>query len=141
MISEELKALIGKYYDPQVMRFFDGATEEQITAFETEHGITLPTKYKEWLKQSDGGYLFLPAGIQLYGVEHKPVIKAGDPYWPDDCYIVIGTLATGDPVICEKTGERVSIYNLEAGRIESDETYQDFFDFLGDLDGILGIGG
>ena len=42
--------------------------------FEKEHSVKLPTKFKEWLLFSDGEELFLPAGIQLYGIDHKPVI-------------------------------------------------------------------
>lgn len=38
----------------------------------------LPSKFKEWLLFSDGGECFLPAGIQLYGVAHKPLIDVND---------------------------------------------------------------
>ena len=58
---------------------------------------------------------------------------------PTEEYIVIGALATGDPILCERTGERISIYNLEAGRIEEDEIYEDFFAFLEDLYELLGL--
>ena len=58
---------------------------------------------------------------------------------PTEEYIVIGALATGDPILCERTGERISIYNLEAGRIEEDEIYEDFFAFLDDLYELLGL--
>lgn len=139
MISEELKALIDKINGQGIMKYTDGVTEEQIAAFEKEHGVILPIKYREWLLHSDGGYLCLPAGIQLYGVAHKPIINVNDNDRPDKRYIVIGALATGDPILCEKEGEEISIYNHEAGRIESDEVYPDFFAFVGDLDGILGL--
>ncbi len=139
MISEELKKLIEKYNSQGKMQYRDGVTEEQIAAFEKEHGVTLPEKYKEWLQYTDGGYLFLPAGIQLYGVAHKPMIKNDDMDRPNDNYIVIGALSTGDPVLCETIGERISIYNHEAGRIEPDEIYPDFTAFIRDLNGILGL--
>ena len=58
-----------------------------------------------------------------------------------DNYIVIGALATGDPILCKKKGEQISIYNHEAGRIEEDEIYQNFYAFLSDLYELLGIGG
>lgn len=140
MISEKMKALIDKYGQMGKMRFFEGASEEQIAAFEKEHGIVLPLKYKEWLQYSDGGELFLPAGIQLYGVAHKPVINVDDDDRPGKEYIVIGALCTGDPILCGISGERIAIYNHEAGRIENDEAYADFYAFIGDLDGILGLG-
>lgn len=141
MISEELKALINKINSQGIMKYIDGATEEQISAFEKEHDVSLPVKYKEWLQHSDGGLLCLPGGIQLYGVAHKPIINIDDNDRPNDSYIVIGALSTGDPILCEKEGERISIYNHEAGRIEPDETYPDFYAFIGDLDGILGLEG
>lgn len=141
MVSEELKAIIDKYNKSETNRFICGATEEQISVFETEHMITLPAKYKDWLQFSDGGEWFPPAGIQLYGVAHKPVIYIDKLNLPNETYIVIGALSTGDPIICKTEEERISIYNHDAGRIEPDETYPDFHAFINDLNGILGIGG
>lgn len=48
----------------------------------------------------------------------------------NDGYIVIGALASGDPIAFKKMEERISIYNLEDDRIEDDETYEDFYAFL-----------
>lgn len=42
------------------MSFFDGVTEEQITRFEEENNVKLPTQYREWLTFSDGGECFCP---------------------------------------------------------------------------------
>lgn len=141
MISDELKNIVDQLNKQGKMRFLDGASEEQIALFEKEQKIILPLKFKEWLLFSDGGEYFLPAGIQLYGVAHKPLIDVNDEDRPDDKYIVIGALSSGDPIICEKTGEKISIYNQEVGRIECDETYADFYAFLNDLYELLGIGG
>ena len=88
-----------------------------------------------------GGFFFLPAGIQLYGIEHKPLIDVDNNDRPSEDYIVIGALASGDPILCEKVGEKIAIYNQEAGRIEDDEIYDDFIAFLNDLYELLGIGG
>ena len=123
------------------MNFLDETTEEKISDFEKEHSVKLPAKYKEWLLFSDGGELFLPAGIQLYGVEHKPVIDVNDNDRPSNEYMVIGALSSGDPILCEKAGEKIAVYNQEAGRIEDDEIYDDFIAFLNDLYDLLGIGG
>ena len=123
------------------MNFLPETSEEKITVFEKEKNIRLPEKYKEWLLFSDGGEFFLPAGIQLYGIEHKPLINIDNNDRPSDEYIVIGTLASGDPILCEKAGEKITIYNQEAGRIEDDEIYDDFMAFLNDLYDLLGIGG
>lgn len=141
MSSNELKSIVDQINEQGKMNFPEGATEEQIAEFEKENEVMLPLKFKEWLLFTDGGECFLPAGIQIYGVVHKPLIDVDDNDRPDDNYIVIGALASGDPILCEKSGEQISIYNHEAGRIESDETYSDFFSFLKDLYELLGIGG
>lgn len=115
------------------MNFLEEATEEKISKIEKEHSVKLPTKYKEWLLLSDGGEFFLPVDIQLYGIEHKPVIDVDNNDRPSDEYIVIGALASGDSILCEKAGEKIAIYNQGAGRIEEDEIYDDFIVFLNDL--------
>jgi hypothetical protein len=74
-------------------------------------------------------------------VAHKPIIDVNTTDRPDESYVEIGALATGDPVLCEKSSERISIYNREAGKIEPDETFSDFITFLNDLFKVLGIGG
>ena len=140
MISKELKAIIDKLNEQGKMIFLEGATEEQITQFEKDHEIELPEKYKEWLQYSDGGELFLPAGVQFYGVAHKPIIDVDENDRPDKKYIVISALASGDPVLCEKSDERISIYDHEAGGIDDELIYDDFHAFLNDLYDLLGIG-
>lgn len=139
MISDELKVIIEEFKGQGKMRFLDAATEDQIIAFEKECGFYLPAKYKEWLMFSDGGECFLPAGVQFYGVAHQPLIGVNDDR-PDDSYILIGALSSGDPILFKKNDEKIAIYNREAGRIETDEVYDDFFDFLKDLYDLLGIG-
>ena len=140
MISNELQQIVDKFKEQGKVAFLEAATLEKIDIFEKENDITLPVKYKEWLLFSDGGEFFLPAGIQLYGVGHKPVINVKNNDRPSDDYIVIGTLASGDPILCEKNGEKIAVYNQEGGRIEDDEIYDDFIAFLNDLHDLLGIG-
>ena len=141
MIQDELKTIIDQLQEQGKMSFLEKTTEEKITSFEKENSVTLPSKYKEWLLYSDGGEFFLPAGVQLYGVEHKPLINVNDDSRPNDNYIVIGALATGDPVLFKKDSEEIAIYNQEAEKIEQDEIYDDFIAFLKDLYNLLGIGG
>ncbi len=141
MISDELKQLVNKFNEQGEMNFCKETTENKILEFEKEHNIKLPAKYKEWLLFSDGGEFFLPAGIQLFGIENKPTIDVDNNDRPSEEYIVIGALASGDPILCEKAGEKIAIYNQEAGRIEDDEIYDDFIAFLNDLYNLLGIGG
>lgn len=141
MISKELNEIIEQLKDLGKMRFLDGATESQIAEYELKNNIKFPLKYREWLLFSDGGEFFLPAGVQLYGIAHKPIIDVSDDDRPNENYIVIGALASGDPILCEKNGERISIYNHEVARIENDEIYENFYAFLNDLYEMLGIGG
>ena len=138
--ANELNLIISQLKVQGKMSFVNGATQVQIDAFEKEHDIKLPSKLKEWLSFSDGGDLFLPAGLQLYGVAHIPQININDDDSPNDNYIVIGALASGDPVLCQKEGQQISIYNQSAGKIENDEIYPDFFSFLNALYELLGIG-
>lgn len=102
MISKKLQKIIDTIRTQGEMHYLDAVTEEQIVDFEEKHGIKLPIKYREWLLFSDGGELFLPAGVQFYGIEHKPVIDVEDTDRPDDSYIVIGALASGDPIVFKK---------------------------------------
>lgn len=141
MISEELKLIVDKFNDQGKMNFLQETTQEKISEFEKKYSVKLPEKYKEWLLFSDGGEFFLPAGIQLYGIEHKPVIDVDNNDRPSEDYIVIGSLASGDPILCKKSGEKIVIYNQEAGRLENDEIYDDFLAFLNDLYDLLGIEG
>lgn len=141
MISEELKNILDTINSQGKMHFLKGVTQEQILAFENANGITLPAQYEEWLEYSDGGEFFLPAGVQFYGIAHKPVIDVSDDDRPSEDYIVIGALASGDPILCKKEGDQIAIFNHEAGRIEEDEVYQNFYAFLKDLYELLGIGG
>lgn len=58
MISDGLKKIIETFRKQGTMSFLEPATEEQISAFEKENGITFPEEYREWLSFSDGGELF-----------------------------------------------------------------------------------
>ena len=140
MVSDELKSITETLNTQGKMRFLTPCSEEKITQFEHEHSITLPKQYKEWLQFSDGGECFLPAGVQFYGISQKPFIDVDDNSRPDNSYVVIGALASGDPILIKKDSEQISIYNQEAGRIEDDEVYDDFFAFLNDLYDLLGMG-
>ena len=141
MVSKELKTIIDMLEKKGQMFFVEGATKKQIAEFEEKNGIYLSTEYKKWLLFSDGGECFLPAGVQFYGVAHKPVISVEDEDRPDSSYTVIGALASGDPILCEKSSEKISIYNLEGARIEDDEIFESFYSFLNSLPELLGIGG
>jgi len=139
-VSSEPDAIAGLLRTQGPMRFVEPASDAALGAFEAEHELQLPAQLKQWLLVSDGGDFFLPAGFQLRGVAHLPLIDVDDTDRPDDNYVVIGALSSGDPVLCERSSERISIYNHEAGRIEDDESFADFFTFLTALAAVVGAG-
>lgn len=139
-MSSEADAVAGLLKSQGQMSFVEPTNDTVIEAFESEHEVHLPSQLKQWLLVSDGGDFFLPAGFQLRGVAHLPLIDVDDPDRPDDNFVVIGTLSSGDPVLCERSSERISIYNHEAGRIEEDESFEDFFTFLNQLAAVVGAG-
>ena len=107
MLSEMMKVTIEDLKKEGKMSFVEGTSEEKIAEYEGEKGIKFPKQYKEWLEFSDGGELYLPAGIQLYGIEHKPLINVDDDCRPSEEYIVIGALASGDPILFQKGKEKI----------------------------------
>lgn len=119
MISAELKGIVDKFHEQGKMNFLPETSEEKITLFEKEKNIRLPEKYKEWLLFSDGGEFFLPAGIQLYGIEHKPLINIDNNDRSSDEYIVIGTLSSGDLFSVKKLVRKLSsiIKKLEESKM------------------------
>lgn len=141
MVNTELWNIIKMLNSKGRMLFLPPVISAEIDNFEQRNGVRLPAQYKEWLLLSDGGDLFLPAGVQFYGVGHKPLISLQNPVTPVGDYIVIGALSNGDPILCEQSEDTISIYNLEGGRIEEDETFLDFFNFLSELPLTLGIEG
>lgn len=132
MSSQNMKTIINSISAHGKMRLKTPATETEINSFEEKYEIKLPEQYKEWLLYSDGGELFLPAGFQLYGVSHNPIIDIHDMWCPDEKYLAIGAMSWGDSILCEKDSEAISIYNHETGKIKPDEVYACFYDFLED---------
>lgn len=132
MPSQNIKTIIDIISAHGKLSLKAPATETEINSFEEKYGIKLPEQYKEWLLFSDGGELFLPAGFQLYGVSHRPIIDIHDMWCPDEKYLVIGAMSWGDSILCEKDSEAISIYNHETGTIETNEVYKCFYDFLQD---------
>ena len=137
MENAQLSNIIVQLKSQGQMDFLPSVTNAEIGAFEVNNKVYLPIQYREWLMFSDGGELFLPAGIQLYGIAHQPIINVNDSGSPNEEYIVIGTMSSGDPIICERGREVISIYNSEAGKIESDETFADFYEFISNLSEVL----
>lgn len=138
---DNLETLFKELTESGSLSPLEAATEDDVLAFEREHNITLPPQYKEWLLLTDGGELCPPAGIQLYGIAHGPLVNPNDQERPSDEYLVIGALCNGDPILLDKSGGNVAIYNLESRLIEEGESYENLPEFLSDLNGILGMEG
>lgn len=132
-MKKEIEELIKKIEKTGKTLLVEKTSEDAVKKFEDKNKIQLPKQYKEWLLISDGGELYLPGGVQLYGVEHKPIIDINDNDIPSDEYVVIGALATGDPIVFKKGSEQIAIYNHELGVIDREETYENFTSFLEDL--------
>lgn len=138
-LSVRVRTIVSELMRQGTMYFADGATKYQIHSFEIQNSVVIPTQYKEWLQFSDGGALFLPAGVQLYGVAHKPLIESYKKDIAGKKYYIIGRLSNGDPILCDSDSSAISIFNEEAGKIEADEVFLDFFTFLTDLHLVLGV--
>ncbi len=138
-MKHELNNIINKLNSAGTMMFFEGASERDILEFERSNNIKLPSELKEWYLYSDGGEFFLPAGLQLYGIKHKPILDTETPDKPNDDYLVIGRLSDGEPVLCKKDSNIISIYNHEKNVISSNETFSSFYEFLDSLPAVLGI--
>ena len=102
-----MEEIIEQLKDLPHMKFVPAASEEEIETWEHENNMTLPQDYKEWLRFSDGGAIFIP-GIQFYGVAHKPLLsyrnqtnRRGD--LPDEL-LIIGSFSYGD-LLCFVKGE------------------------------------
>lgn len=104
-----------------------------------KNGIRLPKQYREWLSFSDGGELFLPAGVQFHGVAHRPLIDVSEDRRPGDNYIVVGVLCAGDTLLYEKGSDKFAVYFPEEGELDENLIYEDFYDFLTNLYDLLGI--
>lgn len=123
MATEKLKALISSIReitatDEYAMTFLPGAADEEIFAFEQEHGIVFPKLVANWLRFADGCCLF-DTLISFYGVARGQRISV-----QGDGYICIGIFNYGDAV-CVKSGSD-QIYLCGETVIE----YGDFNDFL-----------
>lgn len=122
------------------IRLAPGASEEELAGFEAAAGLRLPAPYREWLRLSDGGLLFPPAGLQLYGVAHEPLLSPAAQDCPEG-HLMAGTMPYGDPVLMEKGSGRFMLYNQETGEIAPEESFPDFGSFLDRLPALLGLEG
>lgn len=139
MSNNDLERIINNLNSLGNNIFYNGIDENNIINFENNNNIKLPNQLKKFYLFADGCQFFLPSGLQLYGILHKPIIDLNDNSRPSKDYSVIGALSNGDTILCNNHSEKIYIYNHEAKIIESDEIYPDFMTFLNDLPSILGL--
>ena len=125
-IAADLAQLDGTQLNP-------GATDAEISEFERSNGVVLPVSFRSWLEISDGGRLFFPEGIELYGVVHPPLLELDDPYTPEGGWLVVGMMPDTDLVLVSLKGEATVVYNREGGTFDDAVCYGDFLAFLEDI--------
>ena len=79
-LTEEIKEIVSlcqQLEDRYDSYFNPPASEEEIIAWENEHGITIPETYKDWLRFSNGSEI-----IMTPAPEEKK--SAFELEWPDD---------------------------------------------------------
>ena len=111
-----------KEEDEVGMELMEGASDEDIAKFEQDNGITLPGYYKEFLRFSDGCFLF-NGMLQLYGIKSKPAVEM-NPKGFDDGYILIGSFDDGEGVCITGNSEKIFRYS------ETTTEHDNFVDFL-----------
>ena len=114
-LTEEIKEIVElskkleKEYD---FEYAPPATEKEISAWESEHGITIPETYKDWLRFSNGSFILFDL-MTTCDLEH---ISIDSEIVPDNL-IVIGTLIGDGELLCfsKNTGK---IIWFDDGRTE-----------------------
>jgi len=134
-----MKGIIERFKELPGMSFIPAASEEEITIWEKENGVALPPDYREWLKFSDGGEIFIP-GMQLYGVTHKPLLSYFNrpeerETLPEELY-VLGEFGFGD-YLCFVRGED-AIVQWDHENWDEFMRWDSFKDFLPDAEEMFG---
>ncbi len=104
-LTEEIKEIVSlcqQLEDRYDSYFNPPASEEEIIAWENEHGITIPETYKDWLRFSNG------SGMKGRLADFWGVKKIGscDQFLPNDL-VTIGELIGDGEYLCfsKKTGK------------------------------------
>ena len=91
-------------YGEKTMWFFPPEPKSEIMKWETEHGVTIPPSFKEWLEFSSDAQILHDTAI-FYGVDMFGYSKQ---YLPED-YIDIGKLIGDGQYLCfaKSTGKLI----------------------------------
>ena len=97
-LTEEIKEIVElskkleKEYD---FEYAPPATEKEISAWESEHGITIPETYKDWLRFSNGSVIKNQLAV-FWGIK---MIGSCDQFLPNDL-VTIGELIGDGEFLC-----------------------------------------
>ena len=133
-----MQLLIQRFRQLPSMRFLSPASEAEMDGWEENTSLSLPKEYRQWLRFSDGGELFIP-GIQLYGVAHKPTLdfcNSGERRTglPTDLTI-IGTFGFGDLLCFLRDTETIVQWDHESWKEYM--RWDTFYSFLFDAQEML----
>ncbi len=109
-LTEEIKEIVRlseqnvREYGANAFSFEPPASEEELAAWENEHGISIPETYKDWLRFSNGSRIQMDLANFL-GVQR---IVVNSDIVPDNL-VIIGTLVGDGELLCfsKQTGEIV----------------------------------
>ena len=73
-MNTEVEKLVNLLNEQGKMVFKSPVLSQEIEEFEINNAIKFPKEFCNWLKFSDGGEFFLPAGVQIYGIKNPPLI-------------------------------------------------------------------
>jgi len=134
-----MNEMIEQLKEKPKMKFLPAASDNEVMQWEKENGVILPGEYKEWLRFSDGGEIFIP-GAQLYGVKHKPLLSYFNQ--PDergdlpDVFYVLGEFCFGD-LLCFVKGEN-NIIQWDHENWEEFTRWDNFNAFLSEAEELFG---
>ena len=119
-LTEEIKEIVElseKHKDDYNFEYNPPATEKEISAWESEHGITIPETYKDWLRFSNGSVIKNQLAV-FWGIK---MIGSCDQFLPNDL-VSIGELIGDGEFLCfsKKTGK---IIWEDHGNIEEYDTF------------------
>ena len=105
-LTEEIKEIVElskkleKEYD---FEYAPPATEEEISAWESEHGITIPETYKDWLRFSNGSVIKNQLAV-FWGIK---MIGSCDQFLPNDLVSIGELIGDGEFLCFSKKSQKI----------------------------------
>ena len=105
-LTEEIKEIVElskkleKEYD---FEYAPPATEKEISAWESEHGITIPETYKDWLRFSNGSAIRSELAV-FWGIK---MIGSCDQFLPNDLVSIGELIGDGEFLCFSKKSQKI----------------------------------